>query len=74
MTASKSTGVAASKGIDTEDTITLTVQIEHVESGSTGIALFTSSWVAPKSDVRRTSYIRVTSERGPIGGARAHTS
>jgi len=46
-----STGVARAKGIDTEDTITLTVTWENLADGTTGTGVYTASWVAPKSDV-----------------------
>lgn len=47
-----STGIADSKfGIPCEDTITLTVQWENMISKSLGTAVYTSSWIAPKSDV-----------------------
>jgi D-galacturonate reductase len=48
-----STGVAcnAPHNLDTEDIITLTVQWENMESGNLGTAVYTASWVAPKSDV-----------------------
>lgn len=44
------------KGIETEDTITLTTQWESITPSSNssphlGTAIFTSSWIAPKSDV-----------------------
>ena len=55
VTAAASRGVADQAfGIaGCEDTITLTVQWENLggESPSTGTAVYTSSWVAPKSDV-----------------------
>jgi D-galacturonate reductase len=56
VTATASTGIAASRGLDTEDSITLTVVWENLAtsaaaSPSVGCAVYTSSWVAPKSDV-----------------------
>ena len=51
VTATASTGVAKSKGMDTEDSITLTVQWENVNDKTLGCAVYTSSWAAPKSDV-----------------------
>lgn len=51
VSAIASTGVASSQGIETEDTITLCVEWENVESQSRASALYTSSWIAPKSDV-----------------------
>lgn len=53
VVAMASTGIAhnAPYDIDTEDTITLTVQWENIENGNLGTAIYTSSWVAPTSDV-----------------------
>jgi D-galacturonate reductase len=58
VTAMASTGVAKGRfNMDCEDTITLTVQWENLEPDApgvvagTGTAVYTSSWVAPKSDV-----------------------
>jgi len=46
-----STGHAQARGIATEDAITLTVTWENIASGNRGTAVYTSSWIAPKSDV-----------------------
>lgn len=51
VTAMASTGVAKAKGIDTEDSITLNVLWENLNDGTIGCGVYTSSWVAPKSDV-----------------------
>jgi D-galacturonate reductase len=51
VTASSSTGVAQSKEINTEDSITLMVQWQNVNDKSLACAVYTSSWAAPKSDV-----------------------
>ena len=51
VAATASDGVAKSKGIETEDTITLTTQWENLKSGSLATAIYTASWIAPKSDV-----------------------
>jgi len=48
--ASAATGAAEAKGIPAEDTITLLVDWLN-DSGSRGTAVYTSSWIAPKSDV-----------------------
>jgi hypothetical protein len=42
--------VAHKLGIDTEDTICLTVQWANAD-GSLGIATYTASWIAPPADV-----------------------
>ena len=65
VTATGSTGVAKSKGINTEDSITLTVQWENMNDKTLGCAIYTSSWVAPKSDVhsqQRFFYMGTTGE------------
>ena len=57
ITACSTTGVARKRlDVETEDTITLAVQWENLDSPvvsqrSTGHAVYTSSWVAPKADV-----------------------
>ncbi|KAL3928902.1 MAG: hypothetical protein SGARI_004902, partial [Bacillariaceae sp.] len=51
VTSTASTGVAQSKDINTEDSITLTVQWQNVNDKTLGCAVYTSSWAAPKSDV-----------------------
>ncbi|HIF32203.1 MAG: Gfo/Idh/MocA family oxidoreductase [Pirellulaceae bacterium] len=48
--ASAATGVAHGLDIDTEDTISLMVQWENT-SGNLGTAIYTSSWIASRSDV-----------------------
>ncbi len=49
--ASAATGYATGQGVETEDTITLTVTWENLASGNLATAVYTSSWIAPKSDV-----------------------
>ena len=53
VVAMASTGVACNDyfHLDTEDAITLTVQWEDVKSGNLGTAVYTASWIAPRSDV-----------------------
>lgn len=70
--ASKATGVARSKGIATEDTITLTVTWRNYETGDEGIALYTSSWVAPKSDVHSQQRFFYMGQKGEIRVDQAH--
>ena len=72
VTAFKATGVAKSKGIETEDTITLTAQIEHLETGALGVAIFTSSWVAPKSDVHSQQRFFYMGQAGQVNVDQAH--
>jgi len=45
VSATASTGVAKSRGIDTEDSITLTVLWENLDDETTGCGVYTSSWV-----------------------------
>jgi D-galacturonate reductase len=100
VTATSSTGVAYTKGMDTEDSITLTVQWENLnpstttnpdESSSTdnnsnttstspkiipkksyGCAIYTSSWVAPKSDVHSQQRFFYMGNGGEINIDQAH--
>ena len=66
VTALASTGVAE-RALDRpcEDTISLSVQWRNLADGTLGHALYTSSWVAPKSDVhsqQRWFYMGTTGE------------
>lgn len=72
VVATSSTGVAHSKGIDTEDSITLTVQWQDIESKSLGCAVYTSSWVAPKSDVHSQQRFFYMGSKGEINVDQAH--
>ncbi len=49
--ASAATGVAHNMKISTEDTITLVVDWENLSSRNRATAIYTASWIAPKSDV-----------------------
>jgi D-galacturonate reductase len=71
VTAAASTGVAASQGINTEDSITLTVTWENTDS-SLGTAVYTSSWVAPKSDVHSNQRFFMMLSAGEINVDQAH--
>lgn len=56
VTASGSYGFAKSKGLDTEDQITLMVQWENIdpnglEATTYGTAVYSTAWIVPKSDV-----------------------
>lgn len=65
-------------GIDAEDTITLTVQWENllhgagVPSGTLGSAVYTSSWIAPKSDVHSQQRFFYMSHSGEVNIDQAH--
>lgn len=72
VTASPSTGVALSKDINTEDAITLMVLWENLTDGSTGTAVYTSSWVAPKSDVHSQQRFFYMGQKGEITVDQAH--
>lgn len=72
VTGTASTGVAKARGIDTEDSITLTVQWENQSTGSLGCAVYTSSWVAPKSDVHSQQRFFYMGSKGEINVDQAH--
>ena len=72
VTATGSTGVAKSKGIETEDSITLTVQWENINDKTLGAAVYTSSWVAPKSDVHSQQRFFYMGSTGEINVDQAH--
>ena len=69
--ASAATGVAQQQGINTEDTITLTVQWRNT-SGNLGTAIYTSSWIAPKSDVHSQQRFFYMGHEGEISIDQAH--
>lgn len=84
VTATASTGVAMAKGMSTEDSITLTVQWQNYYSKdpnhnddqnttpSLGCAVYTSSWVAPKSDVHSQQRFFYMGSKGEIHVDQAH--
>ena len=67
-----STGVAQGRGIETEDTITLTVQWENMPTGNLGSALYTSSWIAPRSDVHSQQHFFYMGHEGEVRIDQAH--
>ena len=67
-----STGVAERQGIDTEDTITLTVQWENFSSGNWATAVYTASWIAPQSDVHSQQRFHYMGHQGEITVDQAH--
>jgi len=71
VTAAASTGVAHEKGIMTEDSITLTVTWENNDK-TLGTAVYTSSWVAPKSDVHSNQRFFMMCNEGEINVDQAH--
>mmetsp|Transcript_6958 Transcript_6958/g.15180 ORF Transcript_6958/g.15180 Transcript_6958/m.15180 type:complete len:424 (-) Transcript_6958:99-1370(-) len=72
VTATSSSGIAKSRGIETEDSITLTVQWENLNDKTLGCAIYTSSWVAPKSDVHSQQRFFYMGSRGEINVDQAH--
>lgn len=72
VTATSSTGVAKSKGMNTEDSITLTVQWQNLNDKTLGCGVYTSSWVAPKSDVHSQQRFFYMGTKGEINVDQAH--
>ena len=73
VTALAATGLAKTEfGIDTEDTITITVQWENLESGNLGISIHTASWIAPKSDVHSQQRFFYMGHQGELQVDQAH--
>jgi len=72
VTAMGSTGVALSKGIQAEDTITLTVHWENLASGNVGTAIYSASWAAPTSDVHSQQRFMYMGSSGEIKCDQAH--
>ena len=70
--ASSASGVAKQAGIETEDTITLTVSWQNRPSGNTGTAVYTSSWIAPQSDVHSQQRFFYMGHDGEITVDQAH--
>ncbi len=70
--AAASTGQALTRGIETEDTITLTVTWENLASGHRGTAVYTSSWIAPQSDVHSQQRFFYMGHEGEIHVDQAH--
>lgn len=73
VTGTAATGVAdALLGRPCEDTITLTVEWENYPSGSKAIGLYTSSWIAPKSDVHSQQRFHAMAHAGEVNVDQAH--
>jgi D-galacturonate reductase len=88
VTATGSYGVARQRGMDTEDSITLQVQWENMPTTTTlatddkpihnntprtmGCAVYTASWVAPKSDVHSQQRFFYMGSHGEITVDQAH--
>lgn len=72
VSAIASTGVASAQGLDTEDTITLCVEWENSADLSRASALYTSSWIAPQSDVHSQQRFFYMGHRGELHIDQAH--
>ena len=70
--ASAATGVAQSMHIAAEDTITLMVDWENIQSGTRATAIYTASWIAPRSDVHSQQRFFYMGHRGEITVDQAH--
>jgi D-galacturonate reductase len=70
--ASAATGVAGSRGVLTEDTITLTVDWINFASGNKATGLYTSSWIAPRSDVHSQQRFFYMGHQGEVTVDQAH--
>lgn len=67
-----STGIAHAKEMLTEDSITLTVTWQNLQSKTLGCAVYTASWVAPKSDVHSQQRFFYMSGSGEVIVDQAH--
>ncbi|MGC9350852.1 MAG: Gfo/Idh/MocA family protein [Sulfurovum sp.] len=73
VVATASTGVADKKlGREVEDTITLTVQWENLQSGALGTSVHTASWIAPPSDVHSQQRFFYMGHKGEVTIDQAH--
>lgn len=73
VTALAATGVADSKlGRPCEDTITLSVQWSNRHSSSTGTAIYTASWIAPKGECHTRQHFHYMGQTGEVHADQAH--
>jgi len=74
VAAHASNGVAKTRldGVETEDTITIVVDWKNFEDGSIGHGVYTSSWIAPKSDVHSQQRWFYMGQKGEITTDQAH--
>ncbi len=70
--ASAADGRARTRGIDTEDSITLLVDWENVPSGNRATAVYTASWIAPPADVHSQQRFFWQAHNGEIVMDQAH--
>ena len=66
------TGVAKRHSIETEDTITLVATWENQATKNLGTAMYTSSWIAPKSDVHSQQRFFYMGHEGEVTVDQAH--
>lgn len=70
--ATRATGISLSKGLETEDAISLHVTWQNVESGNLGTATYTASWIAPPSDVHSQQRFSYMGHHGEVSVDQAH--
>lgn len=67
-----SNGWAHTQGLATEDSITLVVEWENTATGHLGTGVYTSSWIAPRSDVHSQQRFFYQGHGGEISVDQAH--
>ncbi len=72
VSAMGSYGVAKTKSIHTEDTITITARWENLTSSHFGTSVCTASWIAPKSDVHSQQRFFYQGHLGEVNVDQAH--
>ncbi|MCA9197252.1 MAG: Gfo/Idh/MocA family oxidoreductase [Planctomycetales bacterium] len=70
--AAAATGIATSAGLPTEDSITLLVEWQNIHSGNRATAVYTASWIAPKSDVHSQQRFFYMGHAGEVTVDQAH--
>ncbi len=70
--ASAADGVARSMSMETEDTITLLVDWQNIKTQNRATAIYTSSWIAPKSDVHSQQRFFYMGHAGEVTVDQAH--
>ena len=71
VVATSANGVATRLGLTTEDTITLSTKWQN-SSGSVATAIYTSSWIAPRSDVHSQQRFHYMGHAGEVSVDQAH--
>lgn len=73
VTALAATGVASAKlERACEDTITLSTHWANREGGSTGTAIYTASWIAPKGECHTRQHLHYMGQKGELHADQAH--